>query len=91
MHEFLLQRQDGTTIPLLLKILNTEVSKPLPDMEVNTRHVCVSQHRLFVLCGDRNALELLQVQPAGKAAMTAKAFVNGLAGSFLTWQECAPQ
>jgi methionyl-tRNA formyltransferase len=35
------------------------------------------RRRLLVACGEASALELLEVQPAGKKRMTADAFLNG--------------
>lgn len=35
------------------------------------------KRRLFAGCGQRSALEFLEVQPAGKKRMTAEAFLNG--------------
>jgi methionyl-tRNA formyltransferase len=37
----------------------------------------VQKRRLFAGCGEQTALELLELQPAGKKRMTAEAFLNG--------------
>jgi methionyl-tRNA formyltransferase len=39
--------------------------------------VHVEQPRLFVVCGENTALELLEVQPEGKRRMSAADFLNG--------------
>lgn len=88
-HEFLLQRQDGAEAPLVLKILATRLAESHAGMQSDARRVHIHEHRMFVTCGCGNLLEILQVQPAGKSAMTAKAFTNGLSGSRLTWQALA--
>jgi len=38
---------------------------------------CVEGERLLAGCGGGTALELLQIQPEGKKAMTAREFING--------------
>ena len=87
-HEFILLKRDGTTQPLLLKILVAAVAGQLPpsDERLPPQSVQVHGSRIFIECGDGGALELLKVQPAGKAAMSAQAFANGLSGSTLKWQ-----
>jgi methionyl-tRNA formyltransferase len=37
----------------------------------------VQDKKLFVMCGDKNVLEILKIQPEGKNVMDAKGFVNG--------------
>ena len=37
----------------------------------------ISDEKLFVGCGSRTVLHLLQVQPEGKKALTAREFING--------------
>ena len=88
MHNFMLRRADSSESQLALKILSTRLSDDkLPESRENeTGQVQVVKKRLFVHCGDGAALEVLQVQPAGKNAMAADAFVNGLSSGTLLCQ-----
>ena len=36
-------------------------------------------HHLYVACGNQTVLEIIELQPAGKAKMTSDAFMNGFA------------
>jgi methionyl-tRNA formyltransferase len=50
----------------------------------------VGDEKLFVGCGQRTVLQLLQVQPEGKKVMTAREFINGYhpaAGERLVFKE----
>ena len=87
-HNFLLRRSDSSESQLALKILSTRLTdEELPGSgEGKPGQVQVAGRRLFVRCGDGAVLELLQVQPAGKAAMAADAFVNGLSSARLLCQ-----
>ncbi len=42
--------------------------------------VCVVRDRLLIPCMDGECLEVLELQPTGKKAMLAGAFINGLKG-----------
>jgi methionyl-tRNA formyltransferase len=44
---------------------------------LNPGELRVGDEKLFVGCGARTVLELLQVQPEGKKAMAAREFING--------------
>src|SRR5580765_1353237 len=44
---------------------------------LNPGELRVGDEKLFVGCGSRTVLQLLQVQPEGKKAMSAREFVNG--------------
>ena len=48
---------------------------PLPDLAPGELHM--SGEKLFAGCGCGTALELLELQPEGKKAMTAREFING--------------
>ncbi|MBV9085630.1 MAG: methionyl-tRNA formyltransferase [Acidobacteriaceae bacterium] len=48
-----------------------------PRMNLAPGSLHIEQRRLFAGAGDNTALELLEVQLAGKKRMTAEAFVNG--------------
>lgn len=43
----------------------------------NPGEIIVERDRLFVICGDRGVLELLEVQPEGKRKMPAADFIRG--------------
>ena len=88
-HTFLLHKQDGSTLPLSLKVLATRVLEQQHQAGTGKESQTVQTfgHRLLIQCGDGSILELLQVQPANKAAMTAQAFTNGLSNNALTWQD----
>ena len=36
-------------------------------------------HHLYVACGNKTVLEIIELQPAGKAKMSSDAFMNGFA------------
>jgi methionyl-tRNA formyltransferase len=55
-------------------------AEPLPDGTDEHPGVVVRDGRLLLVCSDRSALELLIVQPAGKRAMDAAAYVRGQPG-----------
>ena len=40
-----------------------------------------------VACADGTALDVLEVQPQGKAAMSARAFCNGVQGVDVRWSD----
>jgi methionyl-tRNA formyltransferase len=44
---------------------------------LNPGELRVGDEKLFVGCGSRTVLQLLQIQPEGKKAMSAREFVNG--------------
>jgi len=52
-------------------------AKPVEDRDIPPGVLKAEQRRLFAGCGETNALELLEVQPAGKRGMSADAFLNG--------------
>lgn len=45
---------------------------------------------LELTCGDGSVLRVLELQPANKNVMGAKAFVNGLRGAPISWVELEP-
>jgi methionyl-tRNA formyltransferase len=51
--------------------------EPAQESEVAEAAVHLRNRRVFAGCGERTALELLEVQPAGKKKMTADSFLNG--------------
>jgi len=63
-----------------LKIITTRVSTE-GDASAAQGQVEVTKKVLRVPCGGGGWLELLEVQPPGKKAMPASAFINGLKGS----------
>jgi methionyl-tRNA formyltransferase len=59
---------------------------PVPLPNLNPGELRISGEKLFSGCGGGTALELLQLQPEGKKAMTAREFINGYrpgAGEYL--------
>jgi methionyl-tRNA formyltransferase len=53
-------------------------ARPAPaDSGLLPGRLRVEKRRLFAGCGEHTALELLEVQPAGKKRMTAEGFLNG--------------
>jgi methionyl-tRNA formyltransferase len=51
--------------------------KPAWEVTVPEASVHIRNQRVFVGCGNGTLFELLEVQPAGKKKMPAKAFLNG--------------
>lgn len=90
---------EGNTVePLRIKITTTVVLSPNADHATDDiigdplfdNAVTLVKHGdkmdvLRVRCGDGSVLGLVEVQPAGKKVMAAKAFVNGLRGANLRW------
>ena len=58
-----------------LSISGARPALPVPSSKPG--HVFAQQRRLFVSCGAGSALELLEIQLAGKKRMSAEAFWNG--------------
>jgi methionyl-tRNA formyltransferase len=58
-----------------LKLLAVKAVCPLSDLPAAELHT--EGERLLVNCGSGTALELLQLHPEGKKAMTARQFING--------------
>ncbi|HEY2496285.1 MAG TPA: methionyl-tRNA formyltransferase [Candidatus Angelobacter sp.] len=58
-----------------LKFLSARPEDTLANL--NPGELRVGDEKLFVGCGQRTVLELLQVQPEGKKTMTAREFING--------------
>jgi len=52
-------------------------SSPAEDARIQ---VCATKNRLLVSCSDGECLEILELQPTGKKAMPASAYINGLKG-----------
>lgn len=52
-------------------------AKPVEEPTVAPGTLRVQKRRLLAGCGENAALELLEVQPAGKKRMSAEAFLNG--------------
>jgi methionyl-tRNA formyltransferase len=52
-------------------------ARPIERHGLTPGSISIEKHCLFVGCGHDSALELLEVQPAGKSRMTAEAFLNG--------------
>lgn len=91
MHTFLQHKDEGKDTSLDLKVLRTRLVTD-PETEIGQiataqrSEVLMHNRRLYVRCGDGAFLELLEVQPSGKAAMPSEAFTNGLRGSTLSCQ-----
>ena len=51
--------------------------RPVPLPNLTPGELRISGENLFAGCGGGTALELLQLQPEGKKAMTAREFING--------------
>jgi methionyl-tRNA formyltransferase len=58
-----------------LKLISAGLEDTLSNLELG--ELRVGDEKLFVGCAERTVLELLQVQPEGKRAMTAREFING--------------
>lgn len=65
------------TEPVIVKILKTATSKT-HGMRLSPGHMAVDCQRVLCGCGEDTILELVSVQPAGKKAMDAAAFIRGL-------------
>jgi methionyl-tRNA formyltransferase len=52
-------------------------AKPTHDADAAPGALVVEKRRVFAGCGEKSALELLEVQLAGKKRMSAEAFANG--------------
>ena len=51
--------------------------RPVADVQLNPGSLEIEKRRLVVGCGANSAVEVFELQPAGKKRMTAEAFVNG--------------
>jgi methionyl-tRNA formyltransferase len=58
-----------------LKLISANVEDALSNLEPG--ELRIGDERLFVGCGQRTVLQLLQVQPEGKKIMAAREFING--------------
>jgi len=58
-----------------LKLTSARAEDTLSNL--NSGELRVGDEKLFVGCGERTVLELLQVQPEGKKIMAAREFING--------------
>jgi methionyl-tRNA formyltransferase len=58
-----------------LKIISATPENTLSNLEPGELHI--GDEKLFVGCGQRTVLQLLQVQPEGKKIMAAREFING--------------
>ncbi|HEY1936749.1 MAG TPA: methionyl-tRNA formyltransferase [Candidatus Angelobacter sp.] len=68
----------GAYTPLRGKNLKFLSARPEDTLaNLNPGELRVGDEKLFVGCGQRTVLELLQVQPEGKKTMTAREFING--------------
>ncbi|MDQ2945030.1 MAG: methionyl-tRNA formyltransferase, partial [Acidobacteriota bacterium] len=67
----------GATKPLAYARGSVSVSEPRPSGSVPPGTLKNDKRRLLAGCGNSTALELREVQPAGKKRMTAEAFLNG--------------
>ncbi len=64
--------------PLNIKVFSTALSNKLvPAEDVTPGAVTINNGRLFVWCGNRQPLEILELQPAGKRRMTTSEFLRG--------------
>jgi methionyl-tRNA formyltransferase len=63
----------------LIGVHEAALARPLADHE-DVPGVIARDGRLLLICADRSVLELRVVQPPGKRAMDAAAYVRGLAG-----------
>src|SRR5579883_1252602 len=52
-------------------------ARPADSAGLSPGQLCVEKKRLLAGCGANTALELLEVQPAGKNRMSVEAFLNG--------------
>jgi methionyl-tRNA formyltransferase len=58
-----------------LKLISANVEDALSNLEPG--ELRIGDEKLFVGCGQRSVLQLLQVQPEGKKIMAAREFING--------------
>lgn len=59
------------------KTLKIVAARPAQAEDVRPRELRVSGDKLLVGCGTGTVLELIQIQPEGKKAITAREFING--------------
>jgi methionyl-tRNA formyltransferase len=59
------------------KTLKIGAARPAQAEDVRPRELRVSGDKLLVGCGTGTVLELIQIQPEGKKAITAREFING--------------
>jgi methionyl-tRNA formyltransferase len=59
------------------KLTITAASPTSSDSRQDSSTLKIEGHRLFVACGEKTALELLEVQPEGKRRMSAGDFLSG--------------
>jgi methionyl-tRNA formyltransferase len=65
----------------LIGVHEAALAAPLDgDVDIDGPGVIARDGRLLLICADRSVLELCVVQPPGKRAMDAAAYVRGLAG-----------
>ncbi len=57
--------------------LSVIAARPVENMHLAPGALKTDRRRIFAGCGDSTVLELLEVQLAGKRAMSAEAFLNG--------------
>jgi methionyl-tRNA formyltransferase len=57
--------------------LSITAAKPAPTAPISPGVLQTDKRRLLVGCGASTALELLEMQPAGRKRMSAEAFLNG--------------
>lgn len=58
-----------------LKFISVKPADSSPNLQ--PAELSMNGEKLFVGCGSNTALELLQLQPEGKKALTAREFING--------------
>ncbi len=57
--------------------LSIQRARPAAEGGGTQGSIKTEKHRLLVGCGNHSALEIFELQPAGKARMSAEAFLNG--------------
>lgn len=68
---------------LELKLITTKPLSGIARKETDKHVLKHGNSSLIVYCGGDSALEILELQPAGKRVMSAKDFLNGLRGQQL--------
>lgn len=68
---------------LELKLITTKPLSGIARKETDKHVIKHGNSSLIVYCGGDSALEILELQPAGKRVMSAKDFLNGLRGQQL--------
>ncbi len=67
----------GATAQFRGKGFKLITARPIKNEKLSSGELLVSSDRLIAGCSDKTSLELLEIQPEGKKAMSAREFING--------------